>query len=260
MTLKDTKVLKMVIVGSGGIGKTTLTKVFCDNEYVDQIMTIGIDIHTKEALLWGEKKIVLQIWDISGQGQFRFLFPDFVKSANGAILAFDRTSPASFRELSEWLSLLRTHEPGIPVFLIATKADLEYADALNQEMARQFAITHQLVGFEETSAKLPLNVDVPFRRLLEYHHRIEFGSDAIIFLGPTVEPEVPTTTMKEEPPVIEVSHDSGSQVISREVKFHAHSNTIPSRCPNCQEPLRESQIKLLRNGTRVLCQYCFHYI
>ena len=51
--IKGAKIFKVAIVGDGGVGKTTLTKVFCDNPYVDQIMTIGIDVHVKTAVVNG---------------------------------------------------------------------------------------------------------------------------------------------------------------------------------------------------------------
>ena len=66
-------------------------------------MTIGIDIHSKDVILDGHK-IALQIWDISGQEQFKFLISDFVIGANGVILAYDRTRPESFVNLDYWLN------------------------------------------------------------------------------------------------------------------------------------------------------------
>ena len=120
--VKNARVFKLVIVGDGGVGKTTLTKVFCNNPYVEQIMTIGIDIHAKDVVVNGQRT-VLQIWDISGQTQFQFMVPDFLKGAKGAILAYDRTRESSFSHLDFWIAQLHTNTPNAPIVLISTKAD-----------------------------------------------------------------------------------------------------------------------------------------
>jgi small GTP-binding protein len=264
-SMSGAKVLKLVIIGDGAVGKTTLTKVFCNNEYIDQIMTIGIDIHAKETLL-NKKKVTLQIWDISGQDQFKFLLPDFVKNANGAILAFDRTRPTSFRNLDEWFQLLRTHEPQIPIVLVATKGDLVYHPALNPELAKEFVRSHELIGFEDTSAKAKINIHAPFQRLIEHIHGLTPGSSSIVFLGkdgiPDQEPQPPELTKEEDrvstfqsnpvrPTAIPILEHSTSGSSAATVSYPHIKADFPSQCPNCGTPLRETQLKLIRNGTRV---------
>lgn len=253
--MSSARVLKVVIIGSGGIGKTTLTKVFCNKEYIDQIMTIGIDIHTKEAV-WGQKKVILQIWDISGQDQFKFLLPDFVRRANAAILGYDRTYPFSFQELEYWLETLRKHEPNIPIFLISTKADLEYHPTLSPEMGEQFALTHNLIAFVETSAKNHLNVDAPFRKLAEQVLGIRSLSPPLIFLGPTGEPD--PVNPPQEPALLDDSQPS--EILTTPLNPLKYENNLLHKCPHCSTPLRDTQIKLIMNKTRILCQNCFQYI
>jgi small GTP-binding protein len=253
--MSSARVLKVVIIGTGGIGKTTLTKVFCNNEYIDQIMTIGIDIHTKYAM-WGGKKIILQIWDISGQNQFKFLLPDFIRRANAAILGYDRTRLSSFQDLDYWLETLRQHEPTIPIFLISTKADREYHPSVSPEMGEQYTLTHNLIGFAETSAKDHYNVDVAFRKLVEHFLRIRGSSPPLIFLGPTGQPD--PISASQSAPILNTSNNSEisapiPSAMDRETSFF-------TECPHCATPLRETQIKLQMNGTRILCQNCFQYI
>ena len=283
--MERSKVLKLVIIGDGGVGKTTLVKAFCTGQYVDQIMTIGIDIHTKDTLIKGDRtKTTLQIWDISGQSQFKFLLPDFIRNANGVILAFDATSYTSFQDLGEWLQLIRSKEPNVPIFLIATKVDENFDPALNIEKVSALIKEQGLIGYEETSAKLNFNIDLPFKRLLENIYQAEPDTLPITFLGPErrseyiepkdstlesppLEPLSPSDTSQEPEILAEItstidqdSHNLGNSATSPSFEKDSRVIQFITQCPHCNAPLRESQIKLKADGKEVLCRNCLNMI
>lgn len=59
--------LKVIIVGDSGVGKTNLLTYFCEGVFKDSyVATIGVDFKIK-MLNVDEKKIKLQIWDTAGQ-------------------------------------------------------------------------------------------------------------------------------------------------------------------------------------------------
>jgi small GTP-binding protein len=174
------RIFKLVIAGDGAVGKTTLVKVFCDQPFLDQIMTIGMDLHIKDVTFDHEPQ-TLQIWDLSGQTQFKFLLKDFARATNGAILAFDVSRESSFQSLDSWLEILRADKPDLPVVLIATKRDLNYDPSLNPERAKEYARNNDLIDFIETSSKEYLNIEVPFRRLLETINKVESDSVPVEF-------------------------------------------------------------------------------
>ena len=59
------KVLKTIIAGDGGVGKTTLLHRYVEGKFIaDTRMTIGVQFHLKEFMI-GEEQIYLQIWDSS---------------------------------------------------------------------------------------------------------------------------------------------------------------------------------------------------
>ena len=125
MNLNSKRVIKIIVAGNGGIGKTSLMKTFCYKKYSeDEKLTVGTEIFIKKFKLNGEVEI-LQIWDLGGQLQFRFFMEGLVCGAHGAILGFDIKRRNSFIDLKEWLSLLRTADPNLPIVLVATKLDLE---------------------------------------------------------------------------------------------------------------------------------------
>lgn len=243
------KVLKFVIAGDGAVGKTTLTKVFCNNKYIDQIMTLGVDLHSKEAVI-NDTRHTLQIWDLSGQVQFRFMLEDFVRLANGVIIAFDASRESSFQNLPTWVDLIRSVEPDAPTILIATKIDLGYHPNLNRDLAMSFMRSHNLIGFVETSAKQHSNVDVPFRRLLEYHNKLKPDTVSIVFEG-----EEQRQFFRTEPPS-PAPPPTPEQNLQQTPQVPVQLNV----CPYCATPLRSSQIKLKQTGKRVLCQNCLELI
>jgi len=162
------RVLKVVIGGDGGIGKTSILRMLCDDHFNDdEDMTITSDFFVKRLKVDGIF-VNLQIWDLAGQDRFRFLLDTFTKGAVGAILGFDVKRRQSFADLEEWISLVRTHDPDIPIVLVATKVDLKYNPALSPQMAREFAEAYGFIGFLETSTKAGLNVEAPFEMIINH--------------------------------------------------------------------------------------------
>ncbi len=251
------KVLKIIIAGNGGIGKTTLVKTFCDKEFIDQIMTIGIDIHTKKVLINNQQQM-LQIWDLSGQKQFRFLLEDFLKAANGIILGFDISDYKSFLNLGEWLDLIRNNVDDAPIFLIATKSDLTSDPRLLKETVKNFVIQQNLIGFIETSAKEGTNIEIPFKLLLEFMNKSAEGTVTVDFIDEIRKDqslEIEKESHKVEVPqeITPINMNDGKKELVAEKK-------LMDRCPNCNSPLRDTQIKLIRSGKTTLCQNCFKII
>lgn len=59
--------VKVIVIGDSGVGKTNLITRFCENHFRDTyVATIGVDFKIK-SLTMGDKKIKLQIWDTAGQ-------------------------------------------------------------------------------------------------------------------------------------------------------------------------------------------------
>ena len=158
---------KIVITGNGGIGKTTLLKLFCYNQYINnQKMTLGSEIFVKKAKI-NNQNVVLQIWDLSGEEQFRFFLTDFIQGAEGALLGFDIKRRKSFLDLKKWVPLLRKHNPDIPIILLGLKRDLGYHTMLSSRKAKKFVKKIGLINYVEVSSKENLNVELPFKHLLQ---------------------------------------------------------------------------------------------
>ena len=152
-------VIKVLVEGDGGVGKTTLVKRYCDGTYFDGKMTIGVGFE-KKTLKIGDDDITLMIWDFGGEERFREILPSFCKGANVALLVYDVSRRESFFNLREWVELTRKNAGDIPIILVGSKCDLEKRVA--EDEVRKFIDECRILCHVETSAKTNVNVNTVF--------------------------------------------------------------------------------------------------
>ncbi len=155
-------VLKVVIAGEGGVGKTALVMRFTKGVFLEGTkMTIGVDfsaVKVKATTKFGEELVTLQIWDFGGEERFRFILPGYCNGANGCILAYDLTQDYTFHNLPEWINLVRQTVPEIKMILVGLKADLTDQRKVPREVAEAKVQEWGLHGYIEASAKEGENV------------------------------------------------------------------------------------------------------
>jgi small GTP-binding protein len=160
---------KLPIFGDAGVGKTTLTHRYLHGLFKESYHhTIGVDFFLKRFEMDG-KKVSLQIWDFAGEEKFRFLLPGIINGAHGTILMFDITRYVTFKNITNWLSVLNkaneTHEQKVPVLLVGSKTDLEGLRTVPSDEGRKFVKDNNLVGYIEFSSKNGENVDELFKAI-----------------------------------------------------------------------------------------------
>ena len=141
--------LKIIILGEGGVGKTTLSKSFEQNkEFITTTQTIGIDIHIKRIEFEGIP-CTIQLWDLGGQDQFKNMgaFTTFCSGAHGAILCFDLSDLNTFNQLDQWIKFL---PPSTPFILVGTKADIESSDQFLQQTIMTWVKKKNCLNYLET--------------------------------------------------------------------------------------------------------------
>lgn len=71
--------VKIVIVGESGVGKTCLLQRFENEDFsVNHVPTIAIDFKMKVVPI-GDRRVKMQIWDTAGQERFHTLTAGFFK-------------------------------------------------------------------------------------------------------------------------------------------------------------------------------------
>ncbi|GAA5857863.1 hypothetical protein JCM1840_000941 [Sporobolomyces johnsonii] len=116
---------KVVILGSQGVGKTSLITRSTTGRFSYQLSsTIGASFLTKKLNVSGTK-VRFQIWDPAGQERFRSMAPLYYRGALAAILVYDITDENSFQDIKIWLEELRKNMSSeLIILVVGAKADL----------------------------------------------------------------------------------------------------------------------------------------
>ena len=163
---KQSIVLKVLTVGDGGVGKTTLLHRYKEGEFLtDTQMTLGVAFFVQQLDIDGTA-VMLQLWDFGGQEQFRFMLQRYALGAKGAVVMFDLTRMLSLENIEEWVDICRKDNPGLPLILVGTKLDLKdevkiIDDDLVMEVKKQF----DLFDYIKASSKTGEGVHEIFNKL-----------------------------------------------------------------------------------------------
>ncbi|EGG05006.1 uncharacterized protein MELLADRAFT_37102 [Melampsora larici-populina 98AG31] len=154
--------IKLLLIGDSGVGKSCLLLRFCDDAYTPSfITTIGIDFKIRTIELDG-KRIKLQIWDTAGQERFRTITTAYYRGAMGILLVYDVTDDKSFTNIRTWHSNIDQHaSEGVNKILLGNKCDSTDKKVISEEQGRELA-TELGISFMETSAKTNTNVEEAF--------------------------------------------------------------------------------------------------
>ncbi len=160
-------VFKVIIIGPGAVGKTSLLHRFVENKFSFRYkLTIGADFLSKQ-FQRQDDSIKLQIWDIGGQDRYKFLRASFFDGANGALVVFDLSRWHTFEELEEWIKDLREFAgEDTPFILIGNKVDLiDKKDEIYERESAEVFAKKEKTFYVETSAKSGENVEGAFMNL-----------------------------------------------------------------------------------------------
>ncbi|TRM69978.1 ras family-domain-containing protein [Schizophyllum amplum] len=154
--------MKYIIIGEAGTGKSCLLHQFTHNSFKDHSQhTIGVEFSSRTVKL-GEKRIKLQLWDTAGQERFRSVTRSYYRGAASAILVYDITNRDSFTNLSRWLADARAlASPDLVVVLVGNKSDREEEREVEWSEASRWAAENS-VHFLEASSLTGDNVEAPF--------------------------------------------------------------------------------------------------
>jgi small GTP-binding protein len=156
---------KVVLVGSSGVGKTSLVQRLTDRTFSEQLQsTVGVEFKSWFARKASGTDVRLNIWDTAGQERFRSVSKAYFRNAVGAILVFALDSEASFTDLDAWLAdLHQAANPNAVILLVGNKSDLPDRQ-ISETQAREYCLRHEM-EYLEASAKVGTGVEDAFVRL-----------------------------------------------------------------------------------------------
>ncbi len=158
---------KIVVVGDGGVGKSTMIQRLITGHFVPMKITIGTDLLTWSTTM-DNTEIKLQIWDFAGEKRFRFFLPNYSRGAQGCLLCYDISRYTSFQNLQEWYDIVKDNTKETIFLLVGLKADLSNSRRTVEQLeAEEFKHGHNIPFLIETSSKTGDNNANVFETLVE---------------------------------------------------------------------------------------------
>ncbi|KAI1882395.1 hypothetical protein AGOR_G00250250 [Albula goreensis] len=116
--------LKVVVVGDGGCGKTSLLMVYAKGDFPEKYAPSVFEKYNT-TVTYGGKEIRLNLYDTAGQEDYDRLRPLSYQDASLVLVCYDVTNPTSFDNvLIKWYPEVNHFCRGVPIILIGCKTDL----------------------------------------------------------------------------------------------------------------------------------------
>lgn len=158
---------KVVLLGEGCVGKTSLVMRYCQNTFADKHVSTLQASFLKKRMNVNNKRVDLAIWDTAGQERFHALGPIYYRESNGAVLVYDITDEDSFAKVKNWVKELKKMLGNdIAIAICGNKSDMEKNRTVDQSAAEAYAASVGAVHFN-TSAKLNRGIDEMFLDLVK---------------------------------------------------------------------------------------------
>ncbi|KAM3607827.1 uncharacterized protein V6R79_014662 [Siganus canaliculatus] len=144
--------VKMVLLGSSGVGKSSLALRFCKDEFRRTSPTVGCAYLTRLVHL-SDATLRFEIWDTAGQEKYHSVAPLYYRGAQVALLVYDISRKDSFIRAQLWLKELEKFcIPGSTfITLVGNKGDLADVRQVSVQEGQSLAADKGLY-FIETSA------------------------------------------------------------------------------------------------------------
>ncbi|KAL3802816.1 hypothetical protein HJC23_007593 [Cyclotella cryptica] len=188
MTSSVINTYKVVLLGEGRVGKTSILLRYAESSYVEGrsptlqasyvekhiVIDDSSDIEFSSSLdpsllkpCKGRREAKLSIWDTAGQERFHSLGPIYYRNAHGAILVYDITDRHSFERVQKWTRELRKmvgNKTKICLIIVGNKLDLSRQRSVEAEEAQNYANSVD-ANFIEVSAKAGTGIEDVFIKI-----------------------------------------------------------------------------------------------
>lgn len=182
--VKNNHMLKVILLGDGGVGKSSLMNVYVNNKFDAQAYrTIGVEFLIKDVTV-DRQQYTLQIWDTAGQERFKSLRTPFYRGADCCLLTFSVVDRKSFRDIDLWqkeflfyANISEADAEQFPFVVLGNKIDVPEREVTKEE-AQEWCEAHGL-PYYETSAKNSTNVDTAFEAVARRLRELESHQDTV---------------------------------------------------------------------------------
>lgn len=165
---------KLVVLGSGGVGKSALTVQFVQGIFVEKYDPTIEDSYRKQVEVDGQQSM-LEILDTAGTEQFTAMRDLYMKNGQGFVLVYSITAQSTFNDLMDLRDqILRVKDcADVPMVLVGNKCDLEDERVVGKDQGQNLAKHFGNCTFLETSAKMKINVHEIFHDLVRQINQVQ---------------------------------------------------------------------------------------
>lgn len=164
--LQSLNEIKVMLVGRGGAGKTSLRRFFTGQAHnTNELETPGIALDSIK-LVSLQRTVTVRLWDFAGQEITHALHQFFLTEGCVYILVLDPRSDTEMRDAEYWLGLLSRYGGGAPVLVALNKQDARQGgyDIDRLLLKERFPFIH---SFTRTNCEKRDNCDALLQRLSE---------------------------------------------------------------------------------------------
>lgn len=123
--------IKVILVGSAGVGKTSLISAYFNNSFEVQIApTIAPAYNSKTFTKSDGSVVTLQIWDTAGQERYHSVSQIFYRDSNVALVCFEAGDEVSTNDVQKWIDRVKEQSVSCIIDLVITKSDLKTPEEL----------------------------------------------------------------------------------------------------------------------------------
>ena len=153
---------KICIVGSFGVGKTSLVRRFVDSIFDESYLaTVGVKIDRKDVRI-GSTAVTLVLWDLAGEDDLAQLNVSHLRGSSGYILVADGCRATTLAKAIDIQGRIARLLGPLPFVIVVNKADLR-----DQWEVKGAIVEERGWTTFETSAKAGSGVEEMFQHLAE---------------------------------------------------------------------------------------------
>lgn len=145
---------KVAFVGDGTVGKTSIAQMaFANTCPRNYMMTLGVDLTTKEVQVSNDIIVELFMWDISGQEVFKGSAEGHLQNLDWFVAVYDITSKTSFESTARWIDKCRKANKNSRGVLVANKVDLRDKAEVSDQQGEAAAKAHNCAFMQTTCTR-----------------------------------------------------------------------------------------------------------
>lgn len=163
---KDAPIHKIILVGTGGVGKSALALQFMYGDFVEEYDPTKADSYRKKVSLDGHE-VNIDILDTAGMEEYAAIRDNYYRSGEGFVVVFSLCEKESFQVAQDFHDQICRvlDNDKMPFILVGNKADLADKRQVSpddcEKKAKQWGCQYL-----ESSAKSRYNVDDIFINIL----------------------------------------------------------------------------------------------